>query len=79
MPTRSRHLASHRTPDDRGRDYGYVESPSTMERALREAVKRNRVKLEQQRDEIRRLSEIRRASAPGRGKQKQRFSSRPRT
>jgi hypothetical protein len=51
---RTRRLASQRTPEDRGRGSGYGESPATLERAFQEALERNRQRLDEQREEIRR-------------------------
>jgi hypothetical protein len=81
MPTsrgmyRSRHPAACR-PSDAGRN-DYVESPAKLARAFEEALERNRQRLDEQREEIRRSAAVRHApKRPCDGWQKQRFCSRP--
>ena len=47
--------------DKRGRfDNSYIESPAKLEKAFEAALERNRLKLAEQREEIRRVAALRR-------------------
>jgi hypothetical protein len=71
---RARHPSSVKAPDDRGRGHSYVESAGSMERQFAEALERNRQRLSEQREELRRRAELRRV-ATDRDEQTKRRSS----
>jgi hypothetical protein len=56
---RSRHSSSPRAPDARTRGSGYVESPAKLEREFQKALKRNRQRLDEQRERIKRKAQNR--------------------
>jgi hypothetical protein len=53
---RLRHPSTNPAPDDRDRGRGYVESPAALERAFQEALDRNRKRLTEQRESLRRFA-----------------------
>ena len=60
---RVKRSGTKRGPDKRDRGSSYVESKSAMEKALTEALERNKERLNVQREEIRRRVAVRRGLA----------------
>jgi hypothetical protein len=58
---RTKHPSAYR-PSDAGRNE-YVESPAKLERQFTEAIERNRQRLAEQRERIKREAELARSSA----------------
>jgi hypothetical protein len=56
---RSERIAYER---DRRKNYGYAETPATLARQFAEGLERTRLRLEQQREELRHLAAVRRQS-----------------
>ena len=54
-------LPSAKPHAERDRGHSYIESAATLEKAFAEALERNRERLDAQREEVKRLGEIRRA------------------
>jgi hypothetical protein len=65
MPARGRYYTQHRNgryvEHDKAHRYnhGYAESPATLARQFAEGLERTRLRLEQQREELRRLAAVR--------------------
>ena len=68
MQARGRYYKDHRkgrfAESDKAHRYnhGYAESPATLARQFAEGLERTRLRLEQQREEIKRLAAVRRAA-----------------
>jgi hypothetical protein len=61
---KSPHRVTRPSEDRARREHGgYIESPKKLERQFADGLERTRLRLEQQREEIRRLAAIRRAGS----------------